>query len=431
MLVPLLLATLGAATSDVEDGRPDVVLVIIDDVGANIAESVDMPVLDALASEGVRFTRGYSHAWCAPTRDSIYRSVWRGGYHGKLCNSLPEPRTLDHGEHFLGKSMAAAGYATAFFGKWHQGTARPLSQVAGFGTTPIGWPVAPHFFGWETVRACIPDDSTVCNQGPGSYTNWVRIDDGTVSTERRHATVETRDAFLDWWAEKADEPRFAVVAFQACHAPFDPPPAWILPTGYPLATNATARENYEAMVASVDFVLGEMLTAIWSDDPWILVIGDNGTPGCHPVTNDCDTNVALPGLELRSKLTTYEPGVRVPFVIAGPRGRDALVADDLVHVVDLYPTILDLAGIEIPAGLQGQSLVPALRGRPLGREWVVVSSSGGEGAAIERAWKLRRDRAGDERLFDLERDPQELAPLEPDDHPQIAARLRARFNQAN
>jgi arylsulfatase A-like enzyme len=414
-LLPALLAlTLGAAPLEEDLGprRPDIVVFLIDDVADSDVDSVPTPVLDALAANGVRFRRAYAHGTCAPSRDSLYRSLWRGKVHGRACFGNPTGKSLDHGALTMAKPLDGVGYETGFFGKWHQGT-----------THVAEWETTPHLFGWEKVGACVPDNIQACSllgtqpQPAPTYRRWLRVDDGVATNANTHQTVAMRDAFLQWWQEKrGPDPRFAVLSFQACHKPFEIPPAEILPSWYTPPKQVGARDKFEAMLLSVDFVIGEILQAL-SPDTWVIVLGDNGTPS-SAVRPDQNPN--------KVKATTFEDGVRVPLIFAGaglPAGREI---DQPVHVVDLLPTLTDALGVEVTAPLAGMSLLPALFGRELDRSWVYVfTGSKKDEAIITRRWKLRRS-GGAELLYDLHQDPREEMPLDPTDAStiEIAQRLK-------
>ena len=136
------------------------------------------------------------------------------------------------------------------------------------------------------------------------------------------------------------------------------------------------------------------------------MLGDNGTPG----------STVRPGQNPNKvKQSTFEDGVRVPLIMAGfglPAGREV---DQLVHIVDIIPTLADALGIEITSPLAGSSILPAIFGHDLPRSWVYCfNGSKKEEAIITRRWKLRRS-SGTEFLYDLENDPREEMPLDPDD----------------
>ncbi len=378
--------------------RPNVVLVILDDVGAYDFEHIDTPNLHALASAGVDFRRAYAMPSCASARSSLFFGTY-GRYSGSTCEP-PVPETPDVTRYSLPKCFELRGYATLFTGKWHLGT-------NGLGRP---WEETPRLHGFDQVLAGMAQNlADPCDQpGTMSYDRWVRFDRGPSYVETGYNTTVLRDEFLSWWSHTRG-PRFAYVSFQAAHAPFhDPPPALVPhpPTTPGMSEN---RRRFEAMVMSLDTVLGQMLGLIDLRNTTLIVVGDNGTPGNARAPEQ-------PGNRL--KTTVFEGGVRVPLLIAGPGIRPG-VSDSIVSVVDLLPTLAELIRAPVPAGLDGRSLVPVLRNpTAVVHDHVFVAEDEGTGpflrrhrAVVQARYKLKRD-DGAETFYDLARDPQENVALD-------------------
>jgi arylsulfatase A-like enzyme len=366
--------------------RPDVVVFVIDDVADSDIDAIPTPNLDRLAAEGVRFRRAYSHAWCAPTRDSLMRSTWLGSYHGRACKPA-DASTLDFGEFNLAKLFEGQGYHGVHLGKWH------------LGTNAIGpWEMTPHLMGFDQVRACFPiGDCDHFARG------WLRLDDGVVSNGSGDITIALRDAFSAWW-ESLPGPRFAMVNFSAAHEPYNFPPPSILPPRYPRPLDPTEREAYEAEVVGVDFVIGQLLPVL-GPDTWIVFMGDNGTPGNATRRNQDPT---------RAKLTCYEDGVRVPLIIRGPGVHAGTQSHDLVHVIDILPTFAEILGTPLRVPVDGVSFAPVLFGGAGARDFVFVHGlPRRDNALIQGRWKLLTNVRGEEELYDLQTDPRERHPLAP------------------
>ena len=390
-LLPLLLLPVAPPAE-----RPDVVVFVIDDVADSDIDAIPTPNLDRLAAEGVRFRRAYSHAWCAPTRDSLMRSTWLGRFHGGACGPVDEG-TLDFGEFNLAKLFEGQGYHGVHLGKWH------------LGTNAIGpWEMTAHLMGFDNVRAGFPiGDCADVARG------WLRLDDGVTRTSTADVTISLRDAFSQWW-DSLEGPRFAMVNLLAAHQPFAFPPRSILPPRYPRPLDPTNREAYEAEVVSVDFVIGQLLPAL-GPDTWIVFMGDNGTPGADPGQplrqTDATRNDQDP---TRVKLTCYEDGVRVPLIIRGPGVAKGTESHDLVHVVDLLPTFAEILGTPMRVPVDGVSFAPVLFGGAGARDFVFVHSPPRrDNAIIQRRWKLLTNVKGQEELYDLQNDPREQHPLPP------------------
>jgi arylsulfatase B len=199
----------------------------------------------------------------------------------------------------------------------------------------------------------------------------------------------------------------------APHAPYEKPPNNLHSKDSLPKTGAPRRAYYEAMIEAMDTELGRLLKEVSLADTTVIFLGDNGTPA--EVT-------ASPYSAKQAKGTPYEGGVRVPLLVAGA----GVVAPNrmverIVSVVDLYPTILKLAGIEpqavLPAGtvLDGVSLVPYLQNRlsPALRSFVYAEefpdcfNRAYERAIANCCYKLIRRADGSRVFYDLKVDPYE------------------------
>ena len=143
----------------------------------------------------------------------------------------------------------------------------------------------------------------------------------------------------------------AWVAFNAPHTPFHIPPTNLHSYGANPATNLL---KYRAAVEAMDTEIGRLLLSVNAATTDIIFIGDNGTPG---------QVIQAPYDAAHAKDTLYEGGIRVPLIIKGPSvvsgGR---TSNALVHAVDLFSTMLELAGVPLPTTvtLDSKSLIPIL-----------------------------------------------------------------------
>lgn len=378
MLGLLLLALL-------PQSRPDVAIIVLDDVAQADLTSTHTPELDSLASGATTFARAYAQPWCAPTRDSLMRSAWRPLYRGGLCEdpgTLPQPVTLwEPPYRTLPQPFAARGYATALVGKWHLGIAELCSD-------PV---VAPLPFGFERWL-----------QGPSSGGGCFGpqvADDGILKgTFGVQETIRQRDAFLAAItdARGASRPFFGVLSFTDAHKPFRV--SALDPTPPPLP--ATDRQEFESEIRGLDTAIGQIVDAL-GPDAWVIVVGDNGTP---------DEVAPVPG---KAKLTVFERGVNVPLIVAGP-GLSCHTSTSPVHIVDLLPSLIAGLGWDEPFPMEGSSFVPALAGNPLARGWAYVENpTQGTHAVIEERWKLVQRADGTREMYDLVVDPGEVGALPP------------------
>jgi arylsulfatase A-like enzyme len=218
-------------------------------------------------------------------------------------------------------------------------------------------------------------------------------------------------------ARNAGRPYFLWLALSAPHAPYEKPPNNLHARDALPQTGATRRAYYEAMIEALDTELGRLLREVSLADTTVIFVGDNGTPA--EVT-------AAPYSTKQAKGTPYEGGVRVPLLVAGAGvvapGR---MVERIVSVVDLYPTILKLAGIEpqavLPAGtvLDGVSLLPylqnkvatALRSYVYAEEFPACFNRDYERAIANCCYKLIRRADASRALYDLKADPHETRNL--------------------
>lgn len=394
---------------------PNVLVVVGDDLGWS--ERALMPSLDAIAQRGTTFTRFYTHPVCSPTRyAALYGELPRRAGIGDIIsahNSLNAPCPAPD---FRNVSLAEAlkpTHKTALFGKWHLGRASVGNRIDLLDVTESG----PFVEGFDRWLAGNPNSIAL---GPGAtgYQDWYRVDDEAVTQNATTwATHAQRDAFVSWWTTTAG-PKFAWLAFNAAHAPYDSPPG-SGPTG-------SVRGDYEQLIADLDASLAGCLAVVDWSTTIVVYLGDNGTP-------DDARPVGTPSGFWKG--TTYEGGVKVPLIIAAPGGAAGCTTDQLASAVDIPATVLELVGQPTARGFEdSRSLAGALGGIWTGEpardfifteRWqnpaVGLSSFPDDQAVIETAWKLRRvdpDGVGGllpavDTAYYLPTDPYEQNPIDP------------------
>ena len=359
----LLLLLLAGGTIVPAADRPNVVFILVDDLGWSDLACYEhpwhrTPNIDRLASEGMRFTNGYSPApICSAARASILtgRAVPRVRFEFVTKNAAgaqqldadvplrapPFTLNLPLAEQTIAEELAALGYRTAFFGKWHVSQhyqRRYLAWHPDFGPQQQGFEVAVEDFGdhpyaWRGKRrppedapsGVIPDDSMVGRvadfiRGPHDRPFFV-----VMSTFYVHTPVKTR---CRWLVRQYDQA-----------VPADAP-------------NRNRRLEYAAFVETLDHYVGQVLAAIddagQRDNTFVLFMSDNGG---HP---EYCANAPLRG----SKWNLYEGGIRVPFIARWP-GRIAPHGSSDAPVIgyDVLPTLVDIAGGQA-GDVDGLSLQP-------------------------------------------------------------------------
>jgi arylsulfatase A-like enzyme len=382
---------------------PDVLLVILDDVSDEALDQISpTPTIDALAARGIRYRRAYGMPTCGPARATLAfgRYVGRdlGSCGTPVAGITPEPEDL-----LLADYARGAGYATALVGKWHVGASWSPALAA------------PPRQGFDTWTAGTYDNlNSACGPGKG-YWRWQRVDadsqgftQGVVTT---FATADQRDSMIDWWTA-TPSPKLAVLALNAGHSPYGPndaPPPSMLPTGY--QTPLSPREVFEAQIVAADFALGELLAFVDPATTLVILTADNGTSGTVACCGEDPAKV---------KQTTFEGGIRVPMIAAGPGVAYGIQSWNLAHLVDLMPTIALRLGAKPARGVVYNG-IPMRLGDGLETRTIaycdyqpLVAGFVRDRCAVDWRWKVRR--VGDvapfvEELYDLLVDPEETMPM--------------------
>jgi len=368
-------------------GAPSVVVIVLDDISALDLPGLPLPSLSALASKGVLFERAYGQPVCHPARRTMLSGeVWPLRAGSIPCE--PNPGTPPQvGDLPLPALFDAAGYQTAGFGKWH----------LGLNPTGAPWPTAPSAHGFEHWFAGIPANVELC--GGRNYRTWLRMEEGRAFLFSGYHTQELVTSFLNWWPIVRG-PKMAWVAFQAAHEPFHRPPDSFLPPGYPPTNDE--RAQFEAMIVSADTGVGELLAAIDLAHTYVILVADNGTP--EKVAPD----------PLKAKQTTFEHGVHVPMIIAGP-GVTPGHSSAVVSIVDVFETLRELCALDRTRPVRDSvSLVPCLSDASFRPRRYAYAQLEDDLAVISQRFKLR-EKAGVQSFYDLRLDPDEERPIALDD----------------
>jgi arylsulfatase B len=379
----------------------NVLLIIADDFGIDAQSlynpggtTAPTPNINALAASGVRFTNAYATPVCSSTRACILtgRRGFRTGVGDVVSvasgNSLPSSElTLPE----VITSNSGLGIQSASFGKWHLFAG---AAVANSPNTIGGW---PHYAG--------------CTSGAvASYTNWTKSINGTTSTVTTYATTDVVNDAVAWIDARTSNNQqwFAWVAFNAPHTPFHNPPTSLHSYGANPATNSL---KYRAAVEAMDTEIGRLLSSVNAATTDIIFIGDNGTPGGV---------IQAPYNSTSAKDTLYEGGIRVPLIIKGSSvASGGRTNDTLVHAVDLFSTVLEMASVPLPSTvtLDSQSLKPILanqseyRTRLYSEQFDQATTTTGGRAIRDDRYKLIRLNTGSDEFYDLQTDPAEATNL--------------------
>ncbi len=440
----LALAAMGLVTiaRAEEAQRPNIVFILADDLGyTDLAcygsKFYETPHLDRMAAEGVRFTDGYTcGANCQPTRAALLsgqygprtgvytvgnvdRFNWRTRPLRPVDNVTELPLELVT----IADALKQAGYATGMFGKWHLGNdAAHHPSQRGF-------------------------DEAI--ESSGVHFNF-KTDPPQQVPEGEYLADFLTDKAVDFIKRHKAEPFFLYLPHYGVHGPHQAKPELIEHFQGKPPVGKHRDPTYAAMIASVDQSVGRVLTALeelgLSENTLVIFSSDNGGVGGYKSVgldkNGITDNAPLKG----GKGTFYEGGVRVPYVFRWPGVIESGQTNPTPIIsVDLFPTLLDVAGADPPATatLDGVSYLPLLKGEQesLARDALFWHFPGylGQGAdawrtkpvSVVRAgdWKLRENlEDGSLELYNLKQDvgeQQNLAADDPDKVKQLQAMLLA------
>jgi arylsulfatase A-like enzyme len=328
--LPAAQATLSKPTAQTRIRPPNIVLVVMDDVGVDKVAAYGegpagvvapcTPNLDALAASGVLFRNAWTNAVCSPTRAQILtgRHSFRTGIGVGIH---PDGRDLGlNVEKELTIPEALLGYDTSAVGKWHL-----MSPKNGTKNHPLEAGFAWFSGSLFNLREAMAVDPDCGGQPLMGYTNWIKYEDPgsgelVPSCWSEYAiTDNVNDAILR--AQTMQEPWFLYVALHGAHSPYEAPPSSLCAQpgtcAQPYCPSASANlvEVESAIVEALDKEFGRMMTGIQAVDPapFVFVIGDNGTPG--DVSGGQSGSCYDPE---RGKASPYESGVRVPLLVSGP-----------------------------------------------------------------------------------------------------------------
>lgn len=366
--------------------RPNFVFFLIDDLGwtdTGVYGSTfyETPNIDRLAHEGVRFTQFYSASpVCSPTRASImtgkdparlHITNWIGGEGRGMLIQAEYLRQLPLEEITLGEAFKEAGYATGYIGKWHLGAEGFLPPDQGFdysfAVNHAGQP-GSYFYPYENPNWPV--------------TNVPDLEDGK---EGDYLTDRLTDAALQFIEAHSDTTFFLVFSHYAVHTPLQSKAdvtakyeskaqglaATDAPAFLPEGANAVTKQRqdhavYAGMIESTDQSVGRVVALLddleLADRTVIVFVSDNG--GLTTLRRSPGIPTAV--LPLRAgKGWLYEGGIRVPLIIRWPGSvEDGRTIDQPAITMDLYPTLLEIAGLQSKPDqhLDGWSLVPLMLG---------------------------------------------------------------------
>jgi uncharacterized sulfatase len=420
--------------------QPNILMIMTDTQATNMLGCyTGLPLgtehLDRLAASGTMFGSAFTTCpVCTPARSALFTGIY-SSQSGAWTNNI----ALGANMRTMGAYFKAAGYRTAFIGKWHLDG----HDYFGTGQCPPEWDDAFWFDGKRYLDEKTDAEIALWRNGLNSADDLRRHGIGAEFTWARGITRRAKD-FLATTADD-DRPYLLVLSFDEPHHPFTCPPDYVdrwADFAYPLGRRAGdplkdkpehQRLWAEAMPSPVgadglyrhpsyfacnDFVDDEIGSVIEAarPSPWVVFTSDHGEMmGAHRL--------------ISKGAAAYDDITRIPLLIRPPEVAATAAAaagrriDTPVSHIDLLPTLLDIAGIARPEALQGESLLPLLAGVPCEHRDVLIEfnryeiehdSFGGfipMRALVTDAFKLVLNLFDSDELYDRRNDPDELVNL--------------------
>jgi arylsulfatase A-like enzyme len=361
--VPALSAAAASAQSGKDTPKPNIILIISDQfrgdcVGAMGLNPMNLtPNLDRMAGRGVLFRSAFSNQpVCAPARASIFTGQYPSR-HGVWKNQLG----LAEGATTLAGTLRQAGYTANYIGKWHLMPSEGLTREQARGAVP------PQYRGgfldlWEAANELeFTSHAYEGNLYDGSgqpipYSGQYRVDFMTGRAQQFLRSAKQPFllalSYLEVHHQNDTDTFDPPKEFKGRYPnPFIPPDLGPLPGSWP-----SQLSDYFACVAKMDEAVGQIratLAETGLDRNTILVfVSDHG---CHFKTRNTEY-----------KRSPHESSIHIPLIIEGPGFNRSMQVSELVSQVDLSPTLLEAAGVAVPASMQGRSFLRLLDRRTEG-----------------------------------------------------------------
>lgn len=413
---------------------PNIVLILADDLGYGDlssygASDLQTPHIDALMEAGMRFERFYANSpVCSPTRAALLSGRYPPmvGVPGVIRTRASDSwGYLSKEATLLPAMLKRAGYHTGMVGKWHLGLEPPNR---------------PHDRGFDQFKGFLGDmmDDYYIHRRHGI--NYMRENDAVIHPEG-HAT----DLFSNWAVDyirsrkPSSAPFFLYLAYNAPHTPIQPPDDWIARVIQREPGIEENRARLVALIEHMDAGIGQVMQTLqesgYEENTIVIFTSDNGG----------QLNVGANNGPLRDgKQSMYEGGLLVPTAIVWPGQVEAGSTSDLAALsMDLFPTLLDAAGVPVTHYIEGKSFLSTLNGGK--QDWRMrdlffsrregnARYAGKTVEAVQRdGWKLLQNSPfAPQELYFLPDDPLETTNLiedRPEIYRDLAAALRAHLQE--
>ncbi|MDR0871205.1 MAG: arylsulfatase [Planctomycetaceae bacterium] len=413
--------------------KPNIVIFLADDLGwadvgwhagSATTGKIKTPNLDKLAASGLKLEQFYVQPVCSPTRASLMTGRYTIRY--GLQTGVIRPWAnygLSAEEQTLANVLHDAGYYTAAVGKWHLGHVQKKYQ-----------PIQRGFdYHYGLYNGAFDYYTHQRDSGLDWHRNGVPVREEGYSTD-----LLADDAVRIIQKHDKVKPLFLYIPFNAVHGPYQAAPNEELNSQYKDLPGTETRRTYAGMVAAMDAAIGRVVEALEEkglrDDTLIFFSSDNGGPNPKKITDNG---------ELRAgKGTLYEGGVRVPaFITWNGKIKPDGTSKELIHITDLYPTLLGILGVSaqqrLPLdGVNQEETI--LGGKASARKELLHNAEENRGAIRVENWKLiltnlDKPNQAKRELFNLADDPNEkndLAATQPEKLKELLERYEFYAKQA-
>ncbi|MBP0902985.1 sulfatase-like hydrolase/transferase [Mariniflexile gromovii] len=403
-------------TSQVKNQQPNFIFIMVDDLGKEWissygASEIETPNIDQIAATGIKFNNAYSMPQCTPSRVALITGQYP--YSNGWVSHFDVPRwglgvnfDADKNPSFA-KVLQQSGYKTGIAGKW---------QINDFRIEPkamekAGFDAFCMWTGYESGNK--PSENRYWD--PYIYTK-----EGSKTYKGQFGPDIFSDFIIDFINNNKDNPFCVYYPMVLTHTPFvHTPHEPHVKTNY---------EKHQAMVRYTDFIIGKIVKSLEDsglmDNTYLIFTTDNGTA---PYIVGKRNGVYMRG----GKAFLTENGINAPFIVSTP-SKNHFESDALIDFTDVYPTLLELAGIKKDSNvaIDGHSFADVLSGKTKKSQRDYTLSMGGLPAGIDEEGRMQnafvfRDRVLRNekfkvyvdslkqviRLFDMEKDPYETKNL--------------------
>jgi len=411
------------------DEKPNIVYIVADDLGWKDVgfhgSDIRTPNLDKLATNGLRLEQFYAQPMCTPTRAALMTGRYPIRY-GLQTAVIPSSATygLATDEWLLPQALKEAGYYTAIVGKWHLGHADPKY-----------W---PRQRGFDYQYGPLIGEIDYFTHKQHGVVDWYR-NNKLVKEEGYSTTLLGNEAVKLIEQHDASTPIYLYLAFNAPHTPYQATQEYL---DQYKSISDPSRRAYAASITAMDDQIGRVVAALekkgMRDNTLIVFQSDNGGTRNKMFAGEGDVSkVVIPcdnGPYRDGKGSLYEGGTRVVALANWPRHiKPGGTSNEMIHVVDMYPTLATLAAAPFTRSkpLDGLDVWATIsEGKPSPRTEVIYNVEPFRAGIRQGDWKLiwRTPLPAAIELYNIAQDPSEKNNVAAQNPDKVAA-LEKRANE--